>query len=797
MPAFTAVAALTLALGIGANTAIFSVVNAVLLRPLPYKEASELVMVWGNFLKLNMESLPSKAAEYTDYAAQKEVFAAVAAYDSQDLNLSAGDQPERVRAARITPSLVTLLQVQPVAGRAFSENDSDPGQAVVILAHDFWQRRFSGDQGILNQTITIEDRAHRIVGIMPPGFEFPYSYQQAEAADVFLPLSFAAEQVSRRQGPYYLNVLARLKSGVTLDQARSQMNSLAQRLEREQPGYRGPNGEDGGWRITVVPLLDEVVGSSRTALVVLFAAVSLVLLIACANVANLLLLRAAKRRKELAIRSALGATRARIVEQLLIEGVLLASLSAILGIVLARVGIDLLTSLGPANLPRAGEINIDGRVLAFTAGAAAISSILIGLVPALQLSRFDWQVILKNPGSVTLWRQSRWSSVLVGAEVALSLLLLVGAGLLIHSFLRLQRTDPVVAVSQLLTVEINLPDSRYGQGSQASGFYQELTTRLEAVPGVQAVTSSNQEPLNGSIPNDPFAIEGRPLDPAALTSAGWQVVGANYFRTLGIPLLKGRDFTAQDLDSAAAPIAVINERMASRYWPNEDPIGRRFTLGLPRPGNPWITIVGIARDLPRRLDERAEPDCYLSRTAGVQLNRYLLVRSTSPVSALTRPIRDAVQVLDFNQPVTSIKPMTEVVSQTIAPRKFNTLLLALFAFIALGLATLGTFSVISYSVTMRTQEIGIRMALGAQRMSVMKLVLQRGMVPALIGMVIGLLVALALTRLMSAMLFEILPTDRLTFAVVVVVSLMSALLACYLPARRATKVDPLAALRYE
>jgi putative ABC transport system permease protein len=376
-------------------------------------------------------------------------------------------------------------------------------------------------------------------------------------------------------------------------------------------------------------------------------------------------------------------------------------------------------------------------------------------------------------------------------------LLLIGAGLLINSFLRLQRTNPGVVIDQVLTAEINLPDTQYRDAGRAEAFYVELTQRLSALPGVQAASTSTQQPLGGSFSNDPFAIEGRALDPAALTTAGWQIVGADYFRTLGISLLKGRDITTQDLDESSPKVAVISEKMANRYWPGENPIGQRLTLGVPHPNNPWISIVGIAKDVPHRLDSPSQPDWYLSRTGGIQLNRYLLVRSTAPVSTITSAIRKEVRSLDRNLPITSFRTISEVISHTTAARKFNTLLLGLFAGLALCLATLGIYSVISYSVAMRTQEIGIRMALGAGKANVLKLVLKRGMMPALIGMSIGLIAALGLTRLMSGLLFGVTPTDELTYVLVSIFSLASVFLACYVPAKRATRVDPLVALRYE
>ena len=799
-PAFAAVAVVTLALGIGASTAIFSVINAVLLRPLPYQESNHLVLIWGNFLNLNIERLPAKAAEYNDYARQSQAFDAVAAFDSQDFTLTGGDQPERISGARITANLFSVLGANPVVGRVFTPDENQAGRdSVVVLSHGFWQRHFAGKPGLVNQGIILEGRSYTVIGVMPAGFQFPHP-SFSEPADVWVPLAYTTEQLTQRRDPYFLNVLAHLKPGASLDQARTEMNALAQRFEREQRGYRGPNGEDGGWRITVVPLQEEIVGNSRRALFVLFAAVGLLLLIACANVANLLLVRVARRRKELAVRAALGAGRWRIVRQLLVESLLLTTLGAAFGLLLARWGVDLLIALGPAQLPRAHEINIDARVLAFAGVSGVVTCVLFSLAPALQASKLDLQATLKESGTGALrgWSRQRWSDVLIVGEVALALLLLVGSGLLINSFLRLQRVIPGITVDRLMSAEINLSAARYREPAQASIFFNDLAQRVAVLPGVQAASFSTLQPLSGAARNDPFAIEGRPLDPAKLTSAGWQMVGANYLRALGIPLVQGRDFTPQDMAQGAPAVAVINESMAARYWPNENPIGRRITLGLPRPDNPWITIVGIAKDIPHRaVDSHAEADWYLSRAINPQLHRYLFVRSALDQAVLVPAIRKELAAFDKDQPLSNVKTMTEVIGTTTAPRKFNTLLLGIFAAIALGLATLGIYSVISYSVALRTQELGIRLALGARRGNILGLVIKKGMVLTLMGMAIGLVGSLVLTRLLSGLLFGISPTDPFTYVGVSLCALAAALLACLVPARRATRVDPLVALRYE
>lgn len=797
-PGFAAVVIVTLALGIGASTAIFSVVNAVLLRPLPFANSERLQVVWGNYRALKIERLRAKVAEYDDYTKQTEVFDAVAAYTNHSFN-AAGAQPERIRGAYVSANLFPMLETQPALGRVFAAEEQHAGHnRVVVLSDGYWQRRFAGDPNIINQTIMLDNESYTVVGVMPARFQFPHSsFTWGEPADVWLPLTYTSEQVATRRGPYFLNVVGRLAPGVSVDQARSHMNALAQRFERELSGYRGPKGEDGGWHITVTPLQEEIVGGSRRALLVLLFAVGLLLLIACANVANLLLMRSAKRHKELAIRAALGASRWKLIRQLLVEGLVLATLAALLGLAFVNWGIELLASLGPSIVPRATEISIDGRVFGFTALAVALISIGFGLVAARPVSTFDLQETLKSARAGGV-RSHRWSNVLVVAEVSLAVLLLVGSGLLVKSLLQLQRIDPGIVADQLVSAEIDLSASVYQEPARASEFYHQLAEQVASVPGVDEVSFSTVQPLSGSAGSDPFAIEGRGLDPNNLTSAGWQLVGANYFQALGITLIKGRDLSEADVAPGAPPVAVINEKMAARYWPNEDPIGRRITLGLPRPDNPWITIVGIAKDVPHRaIDSQAEPDWYTSRVVSPQRRRYLFVRSSLPVAAVTGGIRSEIAKLDPHQPVTSVKTMSEVIGATTAPRRFNAVLLAIFAAVALLLASLGIYSVISYSITLRTQEMGIRMALGAPRSGILWLVLKNGMTLTLVGTAIGLAGAFALTRWMSSLLFGISASDPTTYVVVLLISLGSALLACSIPARRATRVDPIVALRYE
>jgi putative ABC transport system permease protein len=794
----TAAAIIALALGIGANTAVFSVVNAALLLPLPYQNSERMVILWGNFLALNTEQLPAKAAEYVDYRDQTQSFETVAAFNTADFNFTGGTQPERIAGASVTLNLFPMLGAQPAQGALFSPEENQPGRGnVVVVSHGFWQQRLGGDTSVIGRSITLNDLSYTVIGVMPAGFQFPHaSFNFAEPAEFWIPVAFSPGQVAKRQRPFYLNVIGLLKPNITLEEARSEMTALGQRFEEQYPGYRGPNNTDSGWRITVTLLQEQIVGKSRSALVVLFVAVGLVLLIACANAANLLLMRATVRQKELAIRAALGASRLRLIRQLLTESLLIATLSGIFGLILAWWGIKALLALSPDNLPRLHEINVDGRVLFFTVAISVLTGLVFGIAPAIQASKPDLQHTLKD-GGATATRGRHWlRSLLVVGEVATAMVLLIGAGLMLNSFLRLQRVDPVVDAGKLLSVAITLPGNRYPEPAQAGTFYQELLRRVETLPGVESAALSTIQPLSGNAINDPFSIEGRPLNFNNAPNAGWQLVTPNYFRTLGITFAAGRDFTEHDNADAAGSV-IINETMARRYFPDEDPIGKRMTLGVPRPDNPWQTIVGVVKDIPHRgLESKAEPDWYSSYLRQPRRDVYMLVRASADPASVAAAVRGEVLAIDKDQPVTGIKAMNDVIASTTAPRRFNTLLLAIFAAVALMLAAVGIYSVISYSVTQRTQEIGIRMALGAQAGDVIRLVVKHGMTLTLAGIVGGIACAVGAARAMSSLLYGISATDTATFAVISALLAVVALLACYLPARRAAKVDPMTALRH-
>ncbi|MBI3653985.1 MAG: ABC transporter permease [Acidobacteria bacterium] len=798
-PSFTLVVLFTLALGIGANTAIFSVVNAVLLRPLPFHQADRLVMIWGNFLTLGMEQLGAKSAEYIDYREQNKVFDEVAAFTNTSLTLT-GERPQRLSVARITANLFPLLGASASEGRLFSSDDEQPGNShAVILSHALWQRNFGSDAHIVGKTIRLQERNYTIIGVMPQNFQFPHpSFPFAEPAELWLPLAFSKEEIIERLGRHDLKVIARLKPAVSLEQARADMSAIAARLEQQQPGYRGPNGEDGGWRITVIGLQEQVVGASRPALLVLLGIVGLILAIACANVANLLLAQATTRRKEIAIRTALGASRRRIFGQLLSESLMLALPAGALGLLLAQWGLALLLAFAPENIPRLTEVNLDWRVLVFTLALSLVTGIAFGLAPALQASKLDLNQRLKEGASFDGWRSRRTGNLLVTFEVAVALLVLVCAGLLVRSFARLQQINPGFESKNVLTAELSLPASKYTTPVQSAAFYEQLVSQVEALPGVQAAATGTLLPLGGVAIDDPFSMEGRPLDMSNPTVAGHQSISHGYFAALGIALLRGRDFTSEDV-AGAMPVAIINQEMARAYWGDEEPIGKRIKLGAPRAAGDWRTVVGVVSNLAHRgIDSNARPDWYAPQAQMPARDMFLVVRSSVvDAASLGDAIREQVLTIDRHQPVISLRTLDEVIAFSVAPRRFNTLLAGLFAALALLLAVVGIYSVMLHSVNERWREIGIRLALGAQTSDVFRLVMRQGMTWTLLGVAFGLLLSIGLTRLMSSLLFGISATDLLTFAVVAAILTGVAMVACLVPARRAAKVDPMVALRYE
>jgi putative ABC transport system permease protein len=790
-PGFTLLAVVTLGLGIGANTAIFSVVNGVLLRPLPYPEPERLVALWETKTTAGQE--PNTRNEvalgnFLDWRAQQSVCDEIGALTYASLNLTGTGEPERLQGAVVTTNLFQLLGVQPMAGRPFLQEEEDPAsQRAVIISDGLWQRRFGSDTSLVGKMLTLNGNQHVVVGIMPPGFDlqFPISRE----IDLWTPMRINAPEANRQS--HYLYVLGRLKRDVTPEQAKESMTVLAGQLEQQYPKTNADRGAN------VIPLHRQVVGEVRTHIQVLFAAVGFVLLIACANVANLLLARVAARHKEIAIRTALGASRLRLVRQLLTESLLLSVLGGALGLLLAFWGIDSLRALAPPDVPRLGEIGLHWPVFNWTLGVAIITGVLFGLAPSLAASKSDLNESLKESGrSTAAPGRARMRNLLVVAEVALALVLLIGAGLMIRSFIRLQHVNPGFDPNHLLTMNVLLPAQKY-RDKAISNFFDRLFERIRGVPGVEGVGGIDPLPLSNSNATTGFLIEGGPaLALADRPEVGERTVTPGYFGAMRIPLHRGREFNSQDRDDTPR-VVVVNEALARRFWPGEEAIGKRIGFKAADP-QVWHEIIGVVGDVKHSsLTIDPKPEVYFAYQQYPDRFMSLVVRASSEPSALATSIRDQILAVDPSQPVFDIKTMDERVSKSVAPTRFVMMMLGIFAALALILAAVGIYGVISYSVTQRTHEIGIRMALGAEARDVMRMVVRQGMTLALTGVVVGLVGAFALTRLMSGLLFGVSSTDTLTFGVISLLLTGVALAACFVPARRATRVDAMIALRYE
>ncbi|HEY0004368.1 MAG TPA: ABC transporter permease [Pyrinomonadaceae bacterium] len=789
-PGFTIVAVIALALGIGANSAIFSVVNTVLLRPLPYKDPDRLVMVWEDNTRHGYPRDTPAAANYIDWREQNQVFEGMAAVADLSINLTGVGEPERIEGCRVSASLFPLLGVEPQLGRAFlPEEDAPGGNRVVIMSHGLWQRRFGSDMKIIGQPLNLNGESYRVVGVMPPQFQFP-----RREIELWVPIAFTSQEAASR-GKHYLEVIARTKTGITLQQAQAEMNTIAARLQQQYPEQNTDLGA------VVTPLHEYFAGDIKPALLILLGAVGFVLLIACANVANLLLARAAVRQKEISIRIALGASRWRLIRQFLTESILLAALGGVVGLLLSLWGVSLLKSFIPENISQARAITIDAKVLVFTLLVSLLTGLVFGLAPATQASNFNLNETLKEGGrdSAAGSRGNRIRALLVIAEVAVSLILLIGAGLLINSFLRLRSVDPGFRADKLLTMQVALPEQKYPDHARRTVFYTELLRRVEALPGVKSAAVTTNLPLYRQGNSIGIFIEGRPdPPPAQVPIVVTRVISPRYFSTMGIQLLQGRSISEQDrVDSPA--VAVISETMARKYWPGEDPIGKRISPGKAETPEDWITIIGVVKDVRQfELSATPKPQMYLSYTQAAFFEpRDLVISTDAEPLSLAATVRRAVWEIDKDQPVSDIRTMEEILSESVARQRFSMLLLGIFAALALALAAVGIYGVMSYSVAQRTREIGIRMALGAQRSDVLKLAVGAGLKLVLIGVAIGLLASFVLTRVMSSLLFGVSATDPATFVIISLVLISVALLASYIPARRATKVDPMIALRYE
>ncbi|HXI93360.1 MAG TPA: ABC transporter permease [Blastocatellia bacterium] len=785
---FTAVALLALALGIGANSAIFSVVNSVLLRPLPYRDPQRLIMIWENYQQRGgPEREWASPADFRDFRDQTQSFEHIAALLGWGPTLTGQDEPEDLQGAAVSYDSFAMLGVEPALGRSFRADDDQPGaDRVVVLSHQLWQRRFSADPSIVGRNVTLSGESYTVIGVMPRGLSFPI-LNNTEVWRTISPLLAANSGCDR--GCVILRIIAKLKPAVTIEAARAEMSGLTQQIAERYPDTNKGVGA------MLVPLHEQLVGDVRPAMLVLLGAVGLVLLIACANVANLLLARAAAREKEVAIRAALGASRARLIRQHLTESLVLAVIGGALGLLIAFWMVDLLVSFAPKGTPRLDEIAIDRSILAFTFGIAVLTGLTFGLAPALLSSRTNFNSALKEGGRDTsaTSRGARLRSALVVSEVALALMLLVGAGLLIKSFVNLQRVDPGFNPTSALRVDVTLPRTRYPERNQSAAFYKQLLERVAALPGVQSAGAVSSLPLSGGGTDSDFGIEGRPpAEPGHPQVAWYSSVTPDYFRAMGIRLLRGREFT--EADNAAAPKAVlISESMARRYFPDEDPLAKRLVFGKDA-----REIVGIISDVKFfGLNLDARPSMYFPHAQAPARVMSLVVRTQGEPLMLAAVIRGQVSALDRDLAVSSVMTMGELVGRSLAEPRFVLLLLGAFAAVAMLLSAIGVYGVVSYSVTQRSHEIGVRMALGAQMSDVLKLVVGQGMSMVLGGVGLGLIAAFALSRVMESLLFGVSATDLPTFAATSLILAGVALGACFVPARRATRVDPMESLRYE
>ena len=788
-PGFTLIAVVTLALGIGANTTIFSVINSLILKPLPLPELDRVVAVW--------DKLPSKGvmhnevtfANYLDLKNQNQTFEQLALYRWWSPNLTGVETPERLQGFLVTANLFDALGVKPIMGRNFTEEENQPGKdAVAIITHSLWQRRFGADPEILNKTVTINTIQRKVIGVMPENFTFP------KGAEIYAPIAMTPELMKSR-GSHSYYIIGRLKNGTPIESAQAEIDNIMARLEKQYPETNT------GWGATAFPIVADTVRQYATAMWVMMGAVGFVLLIACANVANLLLARATGRQREIAVRTALGASRWRIVRQLLTESVIVALVGGTLGVLIGFWGIAALRAANPGEAAKyvAGwyQLGINTQVLLFTLGLSVLSGIVFGLAPAWETSKPNLNSSLKDGGRQTSGSSHRLRSSLVVFEVALSLVLLVGAGLLTRNFLSLLRTNPGFNSDNLMTMTLVLPAQKYKELPQREAFFNDLVQRAKTYPGVESAAVVNYLPLGQSNSSDAYLVEGDPEpQPGQENDGRYRVASPDYFRTMGVSIIRGRGFTEQD-KAGATPVVIVNETLARRHWPGQDAIGKRIRFYGALDKAPWMQVVGVIADVKHDLTIPVEPEYYLPH-AQDPWNAMILVAKTSvDPASLAGALRQQVWSIDKDQPVFDVRTMEEVKSASLVLYSFSSVMIGIFATVAMVLAAIGIYGVMAFAVTQRTQEIGIRMALGARTGDVLKLVVKHGMKLALLGIVIGLAGSWVLTRFIANLLVGVQPTDLLTFSVVSLCLLVAAFIACYLPARRATKVDPLVALRYE
>lgn len=800
-PGFAAVAIITVALAIAANTAVFSLVNALLIRPLPFHAPQDLVLVFEKFSAQGLDRIPVSAPEYLDYEKETRSFERIAAFDYADFNLTAGDMPERIQGAVVTPSLFPLLGVEPINGRAFNDSEYGEGQdSVVMISERLWKRRFNSNPALVGQQLSINGRSFTVVGIMPEKFEFPlplFGVQGgtfAERVDLWKPIAFTKQELEARGSRSY-GIIGRLKNGVSVAQAQAEIDTIISNWLAQFPDNYDPATKFGA---TVYKLHEQVVGGMRTALVILLGAVAVVLLIACANLTTMSLARAGAREREFAIRVALGAGRAQLLRQMLSESLLLALVGGTAGVLLTVWGLDLLRSLGAQTVPRIAEANIDLRVLLVTLAISVGTGVVFGAIPALTSGKPELTEALKEGGrgATTGLRRNRLRNALVVTEVALALVLLVGACLLLKSFARLQSVDPGFNPRNVLTMELALPPLKYPRGKPVADLYAEVIRRVKGLPGVEAGALTSILPLSGTNSDSSFAIEGRdPMQEKIFPDEEIRSITPEYFQVLKTPLLQGRFFT--EADTAEAPgVVVINSAMAKKWLPNQEAVGKRITQSNPRkPDVKWLTIVGVVGDLRHRgLDEEAKPEYYIPHAQVPYRGMILAVRSAQDPRSLTSSIRRELAQIDADLPAANVRTLEQVTAASIAPRRLSVALIGVFAAVALMLASVGIYGVMSFLVVQRTHEIGVRMALGAQRRDVFLLVLGRAARLVLLGSAIGLFLAFFSSRALGAMLYHVAAFDVSTFILVTLALALVALLASYIPARRATKADPMIAL---
>jgi len=797
-PGFTAVAIIALALGIGANSAIFSVVNSVLLRPLPYDNPERLMMLNHFYPKLDLvagDSVPG----YFYYKDHSKSFEEMSCFSTWAANLTGTGDPERLAGLLVTANFFPVLGVTSAKGRLITPDENQIGRDhVVILGDGLWKRRFGGDPGLVGKTIQLNGENYTVVGITPPGFQF--GSELGRPTEIWAPISFTPQQMQpNRWRNEFLTIVAKLKPGISFKGAQADMDKIADDVRKQY--FQGQDASDASsWGLQLQPFTELVVGKIRTMLFVLLGAVAFVLLIACANVANLLLARAAIRQKEISIRTALGASRMRVIRQLLSESVMLALAGGILGLLIGKWGVELLLTLDRSNIPRAKEIGLDFRVVGFTFAVSMLTGVLFGLVPAIQASKNDLNHSLKEGGRSGVGDgRKHFRSALVVAEMALALVLLIGAGLLIRSFMQLQQVDPGFQPNGLLTMQISLPATNYPDAPKIDAFFEQTVQGVRDLPGVQSAAVCSVVPMNGSLSSASFIIEGRNVGPDEMAPWGNQwYAGPGYFETMKIPLLKGRFFRDSD-GPDATKVAIIDENMKRKFWPDEDPIGKRIQFNSDAQGNIiWREIVGVVAHVKHKGLEGDSPvQYYLPQRQFPLRNMFLVVKTSTEPTAMTTSVRGVIREMDRNLPVFRVTTMDQIVADSMSQRRFAMLLLGIFAGIAMLLAAVGLYGVMAYSVSQRTHEIGIRIALGATTADVLRLIVGHGMLLAIIGVAIGLIGGFMSSMVIRSMLFNVSAFDPLTFVAIPTLLTIIALLATFVPARRASKVEPMTALHYE